>query len=88
MRTKIREPWLQSLGFIQRPEWPHGLTRLWDDGNMLQLVPDDAGWIVELWNGFEDVRARASFPRPIVYESELLPILSLMTHTLARSQRA
>lgn len=78
MLTPITTDWLAGLGFILHPDRPHGLSKDFGGGNLLQLVPHQVGWGVELWNGCEDSYCRAVFPRNIEWEQELLPVLLLM----------
>lgn len=75
---EITTEWLESIGFEQRPSMPHGWSRDFGGDYVLQLVPEAGGWILELWNGWEDARARAAFPRLLVRRDELLPVLHLM----------
>ena len=75
---EITEEWLESIGFSQRPEMPHGWSCDYGNEYILQLVPEAGGWWLELWNGAEDSRTRAAFPRLLVRCDELLPVLRLM----------
>jgi hypothetical protein len=76
--NRVTDAWLESRGFSVRSEMPLGYSCDYGGGFILQLIPNAGGWIVELWNGMDDGYCRASFPRQLVYQEELLPILHMM----------